>query len=75
MNYTLLTVRANKNSLYARDAAESINTWAMGAGYAGGFDKREIEASLQQLEREISECDPEIAQMLIIEEEIIEIDE
>lgn len=75
MQYTQATVRATNQSKYTREIAEQINTWAMGAGYAGGFDEKEIQASIRELEREISEVNEDDRQHLTIELEEVELDE
>lgn len=53
MKYTQATVRATNQSKDAREIAEQINTWAAGAGYAGGFNEKELQASIKELERVI----------------------
>lgn len=73
MNYIQLTVTSK--SEFARAAAESINVWAAGAGYSGGFDEKEVEASRSRLEAEIASCEEYIRGLLSIEEEQIEIEE
>lgn len=75
MNYTQLTVTVKGTSELAHDAAESINVWAAGAGYSGGFNEKEIAASRARLEDEILSCDEYIRSMLSIEQEVIELEE
>lgn len=66
--YTLLRVVPTVRNYLTSAAAEQINTWAASAGYSGGFDESEIEASRRELEREISECDEYIRERLTISE-------
>lgn len=73
MKATQITITAKTNM--AREAADYINSLAMGNGFSTAMNDDELSQYQSWFESQVSECDSYIAENLVIETEEIELDD
>ena len=73
MKYTYIYVKSSTEM--DRAAADAINTWAAGAGYASTYKKEEVDDLIRVFEREIASGHPDVAENLSIETEELDDEE